>query len=109
MSFPKAAWLVLHDPILTNPSSSTNTMPENGSNEDVEAEMQRMIGFSSFTSTKGTQVAGNEQNWGIAVPKPVAPKPAEKRWTLEELGRESRRVLGVREPGEDDDGDEKKA
>lgn len=42
-------------------------MSANGANDDVAAEMQRIMGFGSFRSTKNTKVAGNEENWGVAV------------------------------------------
>ena len=86
---------------------------------DNEAEkLQQVMGFSSFKSTKGTKVPGNEANWGVAFPAGEAGgkgaggggsggkggsgegkgknAPGPEGRGVEELGRELRRVLGVR-------------
>lgn len=33
--------------------------------EDSEAEMQRVMGFKGFRSTKNTKVPGNDKNYGV--------------------------------------------
>ena len=33
--------------------------------EDSEAEMQRVMGFQGFRSTKNTKVPGNDKNYGV--------------------------------------------
>ena len=34
--------------------------------EDEEAQMQRMMGFKGFRSTKNTKVPGNDKNYGVS-------------------------------------------
>jgi U4/U6.U5 tri-snRNP-associated protein 3 len=33
--------------------------------EDSDAEMQRVMGFKKFRTTKETKVPGNDKNWGV--------------------------------------------
>ena len=94
--------------------------------DDATEEMQRIMGFGSFKSTKGTQVPGNKGNWGVASPgKEAEVKRAEggsaggegagrvekaatalggQGRSVEELERELKRVLGV--PGAEKEGGE---
>jgi hypothetical protein len=91
--------------------------------ENTTTEMQKMMGFSAFHSTKGTKVPGNEHNYGAAIPQtpmqeeaaagggvavPTADeiaesgrnRPVEQRehgWTVETATRELKRILGVGE------------
>ena len=37
--------------------------------EDSEAEMERLLGFKSFRSTKNTKVPGNDKNYGVCKAK----------------------------------------
>ena len=91
---------------------------------DDATEMQRIMGFGSFKSTKGTQVPGNKGNWGVASPgkeaevkraegesaggegaggvEKAATAPGGQGRSVEELERELKRVLGV--PGAEKEG-----
>ena len=93
----------------------------------TQEEMEKVMGFASFGSTKGKQIPGNESAWGMASPagsqgqqaedkgeekglggvgvkKKAGDGPAEER-ELEELGRKLRRVIRVAEETEEAEGD----
>ena len=40
-------------------------MEDRYEDEDSEAEMQRVMGFGNFRSTKNTKVPGNDKNYGV--------------------------------------------
>jgi hypothetical protein len=88
--------------------------------DDAAEMMQRLMGFSSFKSTKDTKVPGNEANWGVASPAKEAESrkaeggsaggnddggkgktgttPGRNRRSVEELEKELKRILGVSGP-----------
>lgn len=36
-----------------------------GTEDELEAQMKRVIGFSKFRTTKNTKVPGNDKNYGV--------------------------------------------
>lgn len=44
-------------------------MQNGAEDEDSEAEMQRVLGFKGFRSTKNTKVPGNDKNYGVSKAK----------------------------------------
>ncbi|KAK3696006.1 hypothetical protein LTR37_018224 [Vermiconidia calcicola] len=51
------------------PASKDTRMQDGLEDEDSEAEMQRLLGFKGFRSTKNTKVPGNDKNYAVSKAK----------------------------------------